>query len=71
MAAEIAYECVARPHQSGGDADKLTIHDGQWAYCPCDAKAEGHEWKPTGGRPLFTFAKRSSQASEPRKRGAR
>lgn len=40
----VAYECTAPSHQVGeGGADKLTVHDGKWAFCPFDAKAAGHE----------------------------
>ncbi|MDE3112023.1 MAG: hypothetical protein KGN00_11545 [Chloroflexota bacterium] len=53
METPVAYECTAPAHQVGeGGPDKLTIHDGQWAFCPFDAKAGGHEWRPTGGVPL-------------------
>jgi hypothetical protein len=45
----VGYRCVAehRP-TSGDDKDQLTVHDGQWAYCPFDSKADGHEWTPAG-----------------------
>jgi len=47
----VAYVCGAPSHQAGdgGGPDKLTVHEGKWAFCPHDAKAGGHEWKPTGG----------------------
>jgi hypothetical protein len=50
----VAYECQAPAHRSveGGGPDKLTVHEGAWAFCPYDSKAEGHEWKPTGGLTL-------------------
>ncbi len=54
MESPVAFECRAPSHRTGegGGPDKLTVHLGQWAYCPFDARAEGHEWEPTGGVPL-------------------
>ncbi|TME63443.1 MAG: hypothetical protein E6I51_04255, partial [Chloroflexi bacterium] len=37
------------PHNGKATPDHLTIHDGQWAYCPQDSRADEHEWQPTGG----------------------
>lgn len=48
----IHWRCDAAAHQQGIDGrtpDTLTVHDGRWAYCPLDAGAHGHNWKPTGG----------------------
>jgi len=47
----VAYACSSPSHQvgDGGGPDKLTVHDGKWAYCLYDARADGHEWTPTGG----------------------
>jgi hypothetical protein len=48
--AVVGYRCVADQHRATGrDKDELTVHDGQWAYCPFDSKADGHRWRPTGG----------------------
>lgn len=48
----VGYRCVAEHHLISGDEsddkDELTVHDGQWAYCPFDSKADGHEWTPAG-----------------------
>lgn len=53
METPVAYECAAPSHQVGdGGPDKLTVHDGKWAFCRYDAKANGHEWRLTGGLPL-------------------
>lgn len=53
METPVAYQCAAPSHQLGdGGPDKLTVHDGKWAFCPYDAKADGHEWRSTGGLPL-------------------
>jgi len=49
----VAYECTAPAHQRGeAGPDKLTVHEGAWAFCPYGARSEGHEWKATGGVPL-------------------
>ena len=49
----IEYECVSSEHQpSLLHPDKLTIHDGRWAFCAFDARAADHVWNPTGGEQL-------------------
>ncbi len=60
MAAKlIRYECVAREHQPTlTHLDKLTVHQGDWAFCPFDAHAEGHRWRDTGGSDLETVQRR-------------
>lgn len=48
----IHWRCEAAAHRQsagGGTPDTLTVHDGRWAFCPLDAGAPGHDWKPTGG----------------------
>ena len=57
METPVAYVCSAPSHQvgDGGGPDKLTVHDGKWAFCPHDAKAVGHEWQPTGGVAVSTL----------------
>ena len=46
----IDYECVAPDHTATAEhPDKLTVHQGHWAFCRFDAQADGHDWKPTGG----------------------
>ncbi len=53
METPVAYVCAAPSHQVGeGGPDKLTVHDGKWAFCLYDAKAGGHEWRSAGGLPL-------------------
>ncbi len=62
-AALVAYECTAPGHQPAHDhIDKLTIHDGAWAYCPFDALATGHMWHETGGMDLETLMRRGRRA---------
>jgi hypothetical protein len=59
----IAYECSAMGHQPTPDhADKLTIHQGAWAYCSFNALATGHEWRETGGVDLETVMRRGRRA---------
>ena len=61
MAAKlIAYECDAADHQpSVLHADKLTVHEGGWAFCPFDARADGHHWCATGGIDLEDVTRRA------------
>lgn len=61
----IAYLCDEPSHQIGQvSADTLTIHDGQWAFCRQDAKANGHVWRQTSGVPLYQL-RTSSLLHEP------
>ena len=50
----IQFRCVAEKHQQpkAGVSDLLTVHERQWAYCPMDIRAKGHDWNPTGGLSL-------------------
>ena len=55
----VVYECVAPDHQPGMlHPDKLTAHDGRWAFCAFDARAEGHEWRATGGTDMSALLNR-------------
>lgn len=55
----IAYECDAPEHQpSLWHPDKITIHENAWAFCPFDARADGHRWKETGGIDLASIMRR-------------
>ena len=49
--ARIGFICMAAQHLhlNGAPVDHLTIHHDDWAYCPCNVRATGHDWKPTGG----------------------
>lgn len=50
MDALVAFTCTAPGHRDAeAGPDKLTVHDGKWAYCGYDARADGHEWKPNDG----------------------
>ena len=50
----IQWYCSSAAHRGAPDdvTDKLTIHDGEWAFCPLDARADEHDWRPTGGLEL-------------------
>jgi hypothetical protein len=50
--ARVAFVCVAQTHlvnNGATAADHITIHETAWAYCPSDVRADGHDWKATGG----------------------
>jgi len=61
----VYYRCMAAAHQelSGRESDTLTIHEGKWAYCPHDVRAEGHEWTETGGQTLAEVRLRQRRPS--------
>jgi hypothetical protein len=44
----IDFFCARPGHQGPEPNDALTMHEERWAYCP-SAKAEAHDWQPTGG----------------------
>ncbi len=69
MGTAVAYQCETPSHRvrEGGGPDKLTVHQGQWAFCPFDAKADGHRWVPTGGLTLSML--RHTAAMRVRERG--
>jgi hypothetical protein len=56
---------MAAAHQefSGHESDTLTIHEGKWAYCPHDVRAQGHEWTETGGQTLAEVRLRQRRPS--------
>jgi hypothetical protein len=46
------YVCIADAHVTSerrSSSDTLTVVSGRWAFCPSDAKGEGHEWQETEG----------------------
>jgi hypothetical protein len=48
----IHFVCIADAHVTAehrSSSDTLTIISGRWAFCPYDAKGEGHEWHETEG----------------------
>ena len=52
----IKYECVANAHRpTSNGADKLTIHEGAWAFCAFDALSDGHIWKHNEGEAFDTL----------------
>jgi hypothetical protein len=50
----IQWYCASPAHRGKPDdvADRLTIHDGEWAFCPLDSRADEHDWRRTGGLEL-------------------
>jgi hypothetical protein len=48
---KVGFMCVATAHleKNGAPVDHLTIVDRDWAFCASDVRADGHDWKPTGG----------------------
>lgn len=65
METPIGYQCTAPSHRSAeGGSDKLTVHKGEWAFCPYDARSDGHQWVPTGGLTL-TMLSRSAVPKKP------
>jgi len=55
----IEFECIASTHQASREhPDKLTIHQGRWAFCPFGALADGHDWRGTGGEDLAALMRK-------------
>jgi len=51
----IKYRCMRAAHQrapEGRISDSLTVHQGEWAYCPFDSHAKDHDWRATSGIPI-------------------
>ena len=50
----IRWYCASPAHRTNHEdaADKLTINDGEWAFCPLDTRAPEHDWRRTGGLEL-------------------
>ncbi len=51
----IKYRCMRAAHQrapEGRISDSLTVHQGEWAYCPFDTRAKDHDWRATTGIPI-------------------
>ena len=65
MGAKIGFECVAPDHRlqtTDDQPDKLTIINGEWAYCARSSRAEGHEWKSTGGEEYTSVVRRTNHS---------
>lgn len=59
----IRYRCVTETHQRAAEAtvtDTLTIHDGEWAFCPCDIRAKGHTWVEAPGGVAIELLRRGT-----------
>jgi hypothetical protein len=66
MTAKIGFECVApehRRHAADDTPDTLTIVNGEWAFCLRGLRAEGHEWKSTGGEEYPALMRRIGHAT--------
>ena len=48
----VKFVCAAKAHAVGHSDAALTIHDGEWAFCPAGADETGHQWVPSDGLPL-------------------
>ena len=62
----VDFYCAAADHQTPIPADRLTMHDERWAYCPSGGSG-AHRWVPTGGMTLTELkralaARRSDRA---------
>lgn len=56
MEPAVGFSCAAPTHQNReGGPDKLTVHEGQWAFCAFDARADGHDWRRTEGITLTSL----------------
>ena len=54
-AGTIHFVCIADAHLTAerrSSSDTLTVVSGRWAFCPSDAKREGHQWQETDGLTL-------------------
>jgi hypothetical protein len=54
----INYVCIADAHVTSerrSSSDTLTVVSGRWAFCPSDAKGEGHQWQETEGMTIETL----------------
>ncbi|HEY6958405.1 MAG TPA: hypothetical protein VI814_06260 [Candidatus Limnocylindria bacterium] len=61
----IAYECVAPDHHAGDEPDRLTIHDGAWAFCGAGIRRDGHQWRETGGQAYEELLRKAGVALTP------
>ena len=66
MGAKIGFECVAPDHRTGQGGpetvDKLTVVNGEWAYCAFSSRAADHKWKSTGGEEYPALMRRTSHS---------
>ncbi|MGH2498633.1 MAG: hypothetical protein ACRDF0_00845 [Candidatus Limnocylindria bacterium] len=61
----VHYRCTASHHLGpfNEGRDNFTIHAGEWAYCPHDIRASGHEWAAVDGmNPVDLMAARQGPA---------
>jgi hypothetical protein len=66
VGAKIGYECIAVDHRPGHGTpdlpDKLTIFEGEWAFCPTGSQTAHHEWKAIVGQELSDLIRQSSHS---------
>jgi hypothetical protein len=59
----IAFDCEAPAHRPDlSHPDKLTIHEGHWAFCRFSARADGHVWRATGGEDVVSLMRKAGLA---------
>jgi hypothetical protein len=62
----VRYVCTAEAHAEGRSGSGVTIHEGEWAYCPSGYDVGDHEWEATDGLPdhlLMRFSPRPPAAT--------
>jgi hypothetical protein len=64
QAAKVQWYCASPTHRAPAAelADRLTIHLGEWAFCPSDTKLPEHDWRRTGGLPVELAGARLTHA---------
>ena len=49
----VHFRCGNPAHEPDGQpSDTVTLVEGLWAYCPYNVRADGHDWRPTGGQKI-------------------
>ena len=64
----IRFICTAPAHAEGRSGSAVTIHSGEWAYCPAGYDQDGHEWTATDGLPehmVMRISPRPTAATPP------
>lgn len=54
QAGKVQWYCASAAHRAPTAelTDRLTIHRGEWAFCPSDTRLDAHDWRRTGGLPM-------------------
>ena len=63
-AGTVRYVCTAAEHpaRSAPNGTGLTVHDGQWAFCPAGEPA-GHDWSAVDRASLDELARAATSAA--------